>query len=166
MSMKRIITPEMALSRMAALCARAEICTGDASARLRRWGLSQAAREGIIGRLTEEGYISDSRFARAFVRDKYRFAGWGRRKIALALAAKRVGRAEVAEALESAIDEDEYRARLLAAVRSKARMLPAAMRGTFEGRRRLYAHALGRGYESPLINEVISSEGEAIWPDD
>lgn len=161
----RIITPEMALSRLAASCARSETCTADALARLRRWGIALSAANAIIGRLTDEGYISDSRYARAYVRDKYRFAGWGRRKIAMGLAAKRIARDIAAEALDEAVDSDEYLAKLTAVVRAKARTMPRELHNTYEGRAKLFAFAAGRGFESPLISAVIRSTDNPVWPD-
>lgn len=163
---QRRLTPGQAFSRMADACARAEICSADAAARLRRRGLSADDIGQIVDRLVEEGFIDDERYARAFVRDKYRFAGWGRRKIALALAAKRIPRDIAAEALDTAVDEEEYRARLIRLLRSKARSLPAELHDTFEGRQKLYAFAAGRGFESSLISSIISSDNEPIWPDE
>ncbi len=162
----RILTPDIALTRLAAACARSEICSSDAMAKLRRWGIPSGAATGILDRLVDEGYISDERYARAYVTDKYRFAGWGRRKIALGLAAKRIPRSIASEALDNAIDPDEYRARLTDAVRAKARTLPSGLHHTYEGRQKLYAFAAGRGFESSLISSVINSTDPGIWPDE
>ena len=161
----RILTPEMAMSRLAASCARTETCTADAMARHKPWGITPSAASAIIGRLTDESYISDSRYARAYVRDKYRFAGWGRRKIALGLAAKRIARDIAAEALDEAVDSDEYLAKLTAVVRAKARTMPRELHNTYEGRAKLFAFAAGRGFESSLITAVIRSTDNPVWPD-
>lgn len=162
----RIVTPDIALTRLAAACARTEICSSDAREKLRRWGIMSGDAAKILDRLTDEGYISDERFARAYVRDKYRFAGWGRRKIAMGLAAKRIGRGIAADALRDSVDPDEYRARLTAVVRTKARSLPQELHHTYEGKQKLYVFAAGRGYESDLISSVINSKDDEIWPDE
>lgn len=159
------MTPDMALSRLADACARAEICSADASARLRRWGVGAADAARIVDRLVDEGFVDDARYARAFVRDKYRFAGWGRRKIAMALAAKRIPRDTLRQALDEAVDDGEYRSRLVAVLRSKARTLPAETLRTAAGRNKLYVFAAGRGFESSLIASVLSSETDRIWPE-
>lgn len=161
----RIITPDTAFARLASACARAEICSTDALGRLRRWGIMPGDARKILDRLIDEGYISDERYARAYVRDKYRFAGWGRRKIAMGLAAKRISRSIAAEALDSAVDTDEYRSKLIAVIRAKARALSPQLRNTFEGRQKLYAYAAGRGFESSLISSVISATDITIWPE-
>ena len=56
------------------------------------------------------------------MRDKYRFARWGRRKIELALRQKRVDADIIAEALEE-IDEDEYTEVLRQLIVLKSRLL-------------------------------------------
>ena len=162
----RPISPDIALTRLAASCARTEICSADAREKLRRWGIMSADATHILDRLIDEGYISDERYARAYVRDKYRFAGWGRRKIAMGLAAKRIDRNIAASALDEAVDNDEYRSRLVAVIRAKARSLAPELRNTFEGRQKLYAFAASRGFESSLISSVIRSHETKIWPDD
>lgn len=160
----RTITPETALKRLADACAKAEICPADASARLKRWGILPAEAARIITRLTDEGYISPERYARAYVRDKYRFAGWGRRKIALGLAAKRIDRATIAEALDDSVDADEYRSRLVTVLRAKARTLRPELVATYEGKQKLYLFAASRGFESSLISSVLSNQASEIWP--
>ncbi|MDE7152376.1 MAG: RecX family transcriptional regulator [Candidatus Amulumruptor sp.] len=161
----RTITPESALKRLADAAARAEMCPADAAARLKRWGILSADAARIIARLTDEGYISPERYASAYVRDKYRFAGWGRRKIALGLAAKRIDRAIIAEALDEAVDADEYRARLVAVLRAKARTLRADLIATYEGKQKLYIFAASRGFESGIISSVLSTQASEVWPE-
>lgn len=164
--MRRPISPQIALERLAGVCARQEVSEYDAREKLRRWGIASADATRILERLIDESFISDERFARAFVRDKYRFAGWGRRKIAIGLAAKRIERSIIAEALDEAVDEDEYRSRLEALLRAKARSLPPELHSTFEGRQKLYIFAAARGFESSLISSVINSSSISLWPSD
>lgn len=161
----RTITPENALKRLADTCAKAEICPADAATRLKRWGILSADASHIITRLIDEGYISPERYARAYVRDKYRFAGWGRRKIALGLAAKRIDRSTISEALDEAVDADEYRSRLVAVLRAKARTLRPELIATYEGKQKLYLFAASRGFESSIISSVLSTHASEIWPE-
>lgn len=163
--MSRPITPETAATRLAAACAQTEICPTDARKRLLRQGISGSEATKIISRLESEGFIDERRYARAFVRDKYRFAGWGRRKIAVGLAAKRIGRGVIEEALTEAVDAEEYEERLVALLRVRARSVKEEQQRTYEGRGKLYAYAVGRGYESELASRVIKERGEEIWPE-
>ena len=161
----RILTPEMAMSRLAASCARTETCTADAMARLKRWGITPSA----AGCHHRAAYRRELHIrlplCRAYVRDKYRFAGWGRRKIALGLAAKRIARDIAAEALDEAVDSDEYLAKLTAVVRAKPAQCPANSTTHTRGEPSSFAFAAGRGFESSLITAVIRSTDNPVWPD-
>ena len=103
---KKALKPEVALMRLEALCARSEQCEGEIRRKLRLWQIGEEDADTIVRSLRRRRFVDDSRYAGAFVRDKYRFARWGRRKIELALRQKRVDADIIAEALEE-IDEDE-----------------------------------------------------------
>ena len=82
---KKPISPEKAKVRLEELCARSEQCTGDAYKKLQTWGIARSDAETIVKSLVDRRFIDDERFCHAFVRDKMRFARWGRRKIKAAL---------------------------------------------------------------------------------
>ena len=79
------------LDRMMVLCSKREYCEADIRKRLEKEalksgypeepGIWQQAVDGIVDTLKREKYIDDSRYARAFVRDKSSISGWGRVKI-------------------------------------------------------------------------------------
>ena len=104
---KKSIKPENALSRLADLCARSEQCSYEVSEKLKKWGISTTDRSRILKTLKEGRYIDDFRYAAAYAADKLRFSGWGKRKIALMLRAKRIP-AEHIQQVISNIDPDEY----------------------------------------------------------
>lgn len=148
---RRTITPENAIVRLESLCARAEHCTFELMTKLRGWGITGATAEEIIDRLVDNRFVDDLRFARSFVRDRYRFSGHGRRKIALALIAKRIPRDIIDTAMEE-IDEEIYFDNLRQLIDRKAATLDV---DTFEDRNKLYRYGLGRGYESSLVARAI-----------
>lgn len=148
------ISPEMALSRLATLCARAERCRHELEQKLYAWGVPRAEGERLLRRLEEERYFDDSRFAAAFTRDKALYARWGRRKIEAALRLKRITAADIQAAFDE-LDEDEYRAAMLDALAAKARSIKEG--DTYEGRTKLYRFGLSRGYEPSLLSEAIRS---------
>lgn len=156
--MKKVISPKQALARLQDLCARSEQCSADMSGKLYTWGIPSAVAARIIDLLKRDKFVDDSRFAAAFVRDKYRFSGWGRLKIARHLAAKRICSDDI-DAAMTEIDPEEYSAIALKALRAKARTLKEG--NTFEGRTKLFRFAVARGYEVPIVSSIIKS-GE-IW---
>ena len=143
--------PEALLKRMASLCAKSEQCTFDISTKLYKSGLPADKREEIIEYLTAHRYLDDARFARSFASYKVRFSGWGKRKIRMALAAKRIDGSLIADALD-AIDHDDYADALSRVAESKKRNLDLQSR---EDRQKLYRHLLSRGFESDLISKIL-----------
>jgi len=146
----KIISPQQAYERLADACSRAEYCTYELREKLRRWRIAPADAESIVRRLSEERFVDDARYARAFARQKSEYGRWGRRKIACALAAKRIGRAVATEAM-NAIDANVYEASLRAVISARARALGPEALTTYEGRTRLFRHAVSRGYETEVI---------------
>ncbi|MCI1719655.1 MAG: RecX family transcriptional regulator [Bacteroidales bacterium] len=82
------MTKEQALNRLMGECSRNEMCSGQARAKLEKWMaaqktvvLTQPDIEEIIKTLVKEKFIDDARFAGAYIRDRYKFYGWGPRKV-------------------------------------------------------------------------------------
>lgn len=107
----------------------------------------------IVEYLEENRYIDDSRFARAFARDKVKFSGWGKNKIRMALAMKRIPSAEISSALEE-IDPEEYMAVAVNAAKAKARNLDLS---DYDDKGKLYRHLASRGFEGSVISKAIQS---------
>lgn len=141
------------LKRLASLCARSEQCRHDIHMKLIRTRLSETDRKKILDYLIDNRFVDDARYARAFANDKVRFSAWGRRKIAAALAAKRIARPLIADALD-AIEPDDYREAALRAARSKASALDLS---EYEDRCRLMRHLLQKGFESDIASSIIST---------
>ena len=101
--------------------------------KLRGWGIAGHKAETIVQHLVDTRFIDDSRYARAFVSDKYRYARWGRIKIIQA-----------------------YIANLCALLRAKCRTIGMAeTEPDHIARQKLIRFAAGRGYEPSLIMELV-----------
>ncbi|MGQ7867877.1 regulatory protein RecX [Sunxiuqinia sp. sy24] len=140
--------------RAAALCSRAEKCSGDMLRKLMEWGLAEDEAARVIDLLVEEKYIDDERYARSFVKDKFRFNKWGRVKIIYQLRAKQVHAGIIESALEE-IDEDVYRERLTDLLREKNKSVKAAT--DYDRKAKLIRFAQGRGFELDSIYPVLDS---------
>lgn len=141
-----------ALNRAAAYCTTCERCICEVRAKLARWGMDSAAQQRIIERLINENFISEERYARAFVADKLRFNRWGRVKIAAALREKKVAPECVAEALAT-IDDEEYMGIMQAVVAAKRRELRG--KADYASQQKILRFAAGRGFEPNLIMQAI-----------
>ena len=149
---KKPLTAVQALNRAAALCSRSEQAPGDISSKLVTWGLSAQEADEVVARLTEQGFLNEERYARAFVNDRFSFNGWGKVKIVHQLRSKGVAAQVIQEAL-AVIDEERYRERLVELLRAKWR--------TVKGREPRLAwaammrFAVSRGFESSIAGECV-----------
>ena len=115
--------------------------------------------------MEQEGYLNEERFARAFVRDKYRFNGWGPLRLQAELRRHRIPSHLIDAAIEE-LEEDEMQGedQLTALLERKYRSLPAGLepRKVYD---RLTRFALYRGYPYEDVREAIS-ELLSDLPDD
>lgn len=151
------MTEEQALSRLAAECSRAEHCSGEMLAKMRRWALPEDAQARIMAYLTEHKYVDDERFARAFVADKIRYSKWGRRKIEQALWMKGVEKS-ISQPVLDETDSGEYLSVLRPLLRSKRKTTRAG--SEYELNMKLVKFALSRGFTMDIIRQVIDDADE------
>lgn len=143
--------PLKVADRMRALCSRREYCRKDVLKKVMTALDGDAAKaEEVVGKLVEERYVDDRRYAAAFARDKASIAGWGAAKIRYMLAAKGVDREIIASALEE-IDVNRADARLEKLMENKARSL----KDDPQRRIKLLRFGMGRGYSYEEVSSVI-----------
>ena len=147
---------QSAYFKATAICSRGEICTFDIQAKLKAWGLMEEDAKGVITQLAKEKYLDDERFARAYVKDKFRFNNWGRQKIAYMLNAKKIGK-EIQEAAFEEIEEETYSDKLLKLLTDKERTIKA--KDQYDKRNKLMRFAMGRGFESNVIYAAFKELG-------
>ena len=157
--MKKPLTPGEALNKAAAYCTLCERCVSEVSTKLTAWGVPYAVQEEIITRLTNEKFIDEARYCRAFVNDKVRFNRWGRLKITAALREKRLPQEYIKEAMDN-IDEDAYQQSLQETIDIKRRELKG--KDDFATQQKIIRHAASRGYEPSLILSTIKYKGDEM----
>lgn len=146
------LSREKALAKLAALCARAEYCTGDMEDKMRRWGLSGDDIKENISYLVANKYVDNARYCQAFVNDKIAYNHWGRRKIEQALWMKRVPESVSAPILD-AVPEEDYINVLKPLIASKSATVKAE--SDYERQMKLMKFALGRGFSIYEIKQCL-----------
>ena len=146
--------PEEALNRAAAYCSRQERCVYDVERKLEAWNVDPDEFGAIIERLKKEKFIDEERYATFFVRDKFRFNGWGKVKIRWALKKKNVDPAAAAKALD-VIDQDEYKAKLKQLILNKYKQLKEP--DSYKATAKLMRFAQSRGFEPELIYPEVEN---------
>jgi len=142
-----------ALRRAAALCSRQEQCTGHILEKLRSWNVDTELARSVILKLHEEKFLDDRRYARFYVRDKFKLNRWGKIKITAMLRQKGIQDEIIYEALEQINDEDYYQT-CADLIHTKAAGLNEKNQFTRKGK--LFRFAAGRGFESDLIHRILS----------
>ena len=144
-------SPSRLYSRAAAYCSTAEHCKKEVAEKLNSWGEEneeEIAR--ILERLSDEGFIDETRYARAYANDKLRFQGWGRQKIRMMLQQKGVTSTAITEALAQ-LDEDEYRQVLQTLAEKKRRELRGE-KDAFIVKQKIARFLAGRGFSFDEIS--------------
>lgn len=153
------MTEQQALMKLTALCSGAEHCSYEMTEKMRRWEIDEQTQARIMEYLTNEKYVDDSRFCRAFIREKMRFNKWGRRKIEMALFQKRIDKKMASEALDE-VDNGEYTAILRPMLRQKERSVKA--NSEYEKNMKLIKFAMSRGFTFDVIKECLSGDMDDI----
>lgn len=148
------LTAEEFYSRMTARCSLREHCCSEVLRKALEAGLSRDEAQDITYRLEAEGYIDESRYARAFVHDKTLYSHWGRMKTRQALAMRGISNSDILAALAT-IDEDTYRDIVSNAMAAKARTTTAD--SSYALQQKLLRFAASRGYEINIAMEYIQN---------
>jgi regulatory protein len=134
-------------------CSLSEHCIQKVREKLVQWETPKELIQPIIDRLLDGDYINEERFARAFVKDKFRFNHWGRVKITTHLKALNISSENISIAMQE-IDDEEYEKMLDEIVEKKRKTIK---NGTdYEIRAKLLRHALSRGFEYNLVASKLN----------
>ena len=136
-----------------ALCSQKEYNEAGIRSKLKFWGAEPMDIDEIVEELIKEKFVSDLRFAIAFVRDKIRLNQWGRVKVRYMLSMERVKHSIIDQALEE-IDEDNYAEILRELLEKKARELKGET-NPLNKKQKLIKFAQSRGFEVELILRVM-----------
>lgn len=145
-------TPEQALASLMRLCARAEKSSGDALRLMAGWGVAPDDAKNVLGKLLQDRFIDDRRYAEAYVREKTGLNGWGTYKIRRMLATKGIARDIIDSAL-AGIDRESSQEKLREMLERKKRSVKAA--DAYELKGKLMRYGLSLGYEYEQVTGVI-----------
>jgi regulatory protein len=140
-----------------AQCSRREFCCDDIRNKLSLWGIENNDAEKIIGILIKENFINESRYATAFVRDKFKYNKWGKVKIAAHLRVKKLPPDIISSALDS-IDNEQYTKLLHELIGAHRRSVKA--KNQYDLKAKLLRYGLSKGFESSLLYDLLNDLGE------
>jgi len=150
----KITDEKVALAKAEHFCAYQERAQQEVRDKLYDWGLWPDAVENIIVKLIGDNFLNEERFAKAYVRGKFKQKGWGRIKIKQGLKIKKIPENLLKKALLT-IDGDEYLEMLTKVLSKKAALLTEKV--PYKRRYKLQQYALSRGFETDLIIDVLKN---------
>lgn len=144
-------TVKEATLKLMQFCAYRDRSHNEVEKKLKEMRMIPAACEEIIIKLMQEDFLNEERFARSFVRGKFRIKKWGRIRIKQELKFREISSPIVKLALSEIKDED-YLSTLYELAEKKMQLLSEP--DTFKKRKKLTDYLLRKGYESHLVFEV------------
>lgn len=112
------------------------------------------AREEIIIKLMQEDFLNEERFARSFVRGKFRIKKWGRIRIKRELKLKEISSPIISLGMTE-IDEKQYIKTLYHLAEKKLNLIKES--NPLKRRKKLTDHLLQKGYEANLVYETVNT---------
>jgi len=148
------LSKDDALSLMQKFCSIQDRCQSEIRTRLIEHSVYGDDLEEILADLISDDFINEERFAKAYVRGKFRIKKWGKMKIIKELKFRRISTYSINKGLKE-IDYDNYLSTLDALLEKKSRTLKP--KDKWERRKKLTSFATQKGYEYEVIKEVMQS---------
>ena len=149
-------TVDEARKKLEHYCAYQERCHKEVRQKLKDLNIIPEASDIIIVHLLEQNFLNEERFAKTFVRGKFRIKKWGRYRLTLELKKKDISKINLKAALEE-ISNDEYIEVFNDLAEKKANMMLETNK--LKKKKKLIDYLLYRGWESHLVytkvNELI-----------
>lgn len=149
------MTLEQAKTKAAHLCSQSEKAPQEILDKLVTWGIAKGAAEEIVEWLKKEKFLSEERFAHAFVNDKFKYEHWGRIKIAYHLRNKRIEDSIIENTLDDIISPEEYLETLKSLLKMKLKGMEMPL--AENDRAKLYRFAAQRGFETGFVSKALKA---------
>ena len=150
--MAKYYSYDAALDKMQKYCAIQERCQSEIRSKLIEIKIYGDDLESIIAELITDNFLSEERYAKAFVRGKFRMNQWGKTKIKQALQLKKISPYCIKKGMEEITDE-AYIETLKELLEKKKNILRET--DSFQRNQKLLQYAIGKGFESELIQKYL-----------
>lgn len=138
------------LNRLRNSCARREYSRADVLKKALTVLEDSSAAERVADSLVKDGFVSDSRYAAAYAREKASISGWGKIKIRHTLRAKGLSSEDIEMGLRE-VDDESAASKLRKVVGVKF----ASLKDDPQRHVKLLRFAMGRGYSYEEVESEI-----------
>ena len=145
-------TVQEATKKIESYCAYQDRCHKEVVSKLKEMGMIPLAIDTIVGQLIEDRFLNEERFAKSFVRGKFRIKKWGKNRIVNELKFRNISKYNITSALKE-IDPNEYVQTL--DTLSRKRLLQISETDIQKRKKKMADYLLYRGWESHLVYEKL-----------
>ena len=142
-----------AKTKLEALCAYQERCSYELNSKMISWGILENDRNALLADLVSNNFLSEERFAEAFVSGKTRIKKWGKIKIRVELKRKQISDYSIKNALDK-IDDSIYIENLKHLLEKKWKAL-ASEKNQYNRKAKTFRFLSSKGYESDIIQDCF-----------
>lgn len=143
-------TLQEATKKMEHYCAYQERCHQEIRQKLISMNMIPQVIDVITVHLIENNYLNEERFAKAFVRGKFRFKHWGKGRLSFELKKKDISKNNINQALTE-IEDEEYIDVFNRLAEKKTESIKES--NIYKKRKKFVDYFLYRGWESYLVYE-------------
>lgn len=156
MQSKKTHTVQEASRKLEHYCAYQERCHQEVRQKLKGMYMIPEAIDVIIVHLIEHNFLNEERFAKTYVRGKFRIKAWGRRRLTFELKKKDIGKVNINQALAE-ISDVEYIEVFNGLAEKRVDLIKES--NVYKKRKKFIDYFFYRGWESHLVydkaNELI-----------
>lgn len=157
MHTKKTYTLQEATKKLEHYCAYQERCHKEVAQKLKDMYMIPEAIDVIIVHLLQHNFLNEERFAKTFVRGKFKFKNWGKRRLTFELKQKDISKVNINQALAE-ISDDEYVGVFNDLAEKKVHSINET--NPLKKKKKFIDYFIYRGWESHLVyekaNELIN----------
>ncbi len=153
MFQKKTYTVDEAKKKLEYYCAYQERCHKEVTQKLKDMYMIPQAIDVIIVHLLEHNFLNEERFAKTFVRGKFKIKHWGKRRLTLELKRKDISKVNINQALRE-INETEYNEVFNDLAEKRLPFIKETNK--FKKKKKLADYLLYRGWESHLVYKKVN----------
>ena len=153
MNLQTTYTVDEAQKKLENYCAYQERCHKEVREKLKAMKMIPEAIDKIVVHLINHNFLNEERFAKAFVRGKFRIKKWGKNRLVRELKFKDVSKYAIDVALKE-IDEADYFETLDEL--TQKRIAQVNEKNIYKKKKKVADYLLYRGWESHLVYQKLN----------
>lgn len=154
MSTYKTYTLEEAKRTLERYCVYQERCHQEVQDKLRQMRMIPEAVDEVIVHLLQHNFLNEERFAKAYVRGKFKYKNWGRNRLTQELKRRQISKFNITTALKE-LEELDYYGVFDSLAERKFETITESDK--YKKRKKLADFLLYRGWESNLVYEKVTA---------